>query len=264
MRAPSCSTSRSPVSFARNPPQRLLELSGQPNFAAAAENDRRQAVRLHRLAGDDGELFRERVGVEHPVLPVEQQHAFAGTVEHACKALLCAQPLAVAILQDEKRFERRVSAFPVADSAGRPYDHPFLGGFNVPRPQLVDVDAGDGEALLAEEAREEAAERARELTGPGPRIEVLRNGVDLDLFRETDREAMRGKLQAWRTSVGARMLTPNPDFDASLFKRRYEDFDPSRPPGAGTGRGAAAAPHARDRRRQRRPAGGELVCREAD
>lgn len=50
------------------------------------------------------------------------------------------------------RFERRVSAFPVADSAGRPYDHPFLGGFNVPRPQLVDVDADGDLDLFVQEA----------------------------------------------------------------------------------------------------------------
>ena len=37
-----------------------------------------------------------------------------------------------------------MSPFPVRDAAGVPYDHPFLGGLNVPRPQLLDVD-GDGD-----------------------------------------------------------------------------------------------------------------------
>jgi len=40
-------------------------------------------------------------------------------------------------------FDRRISPFPVADSTGRPYALPFLGGFEHPRPQLVDID-GDG------------------------------------------------------------------------------------------------------------------------
>jgi hypothetical protein len=40
-----------------------------------------------------------------------------------------------------------VAPFPVADSAGRALELAFLGGFNVPRPQLVDVD-GDGDLDL--------------------------------------------------------------------------------------------------------------------
>lgn len=43
--------------------------------------------------------------------------------------------------------QREVGPFPVRDAAGRPYDHPFLGGFDVPRPQLVDID-GDGDPDL--------------------------------------------------------------------------------------------------------------------
>jgi hypothetical protein len=45
------------------------------------------------------------------------------------------------------RFERRVSPFPVADTSGAPMVQPFLGGFDVPRPQLVDID-GDGDLDL--------------------------------------------------------------------------------------------------------------------
>lgn len=44
-------------------------------------------------------------------------------------------------------YVRVVSPFPVADSAGRAYDVPFLGGYNLPRPQLVDID-GDGDQDL--------------------------------------------------------------------------------------------------------------------
>ena len=42
---------------------------------------------------------------------------------------------------------REVAPFGVLDSAGVPYEMPFLGGFNVPRPQLADID-GDGDQDL--------------------------------------------------------------------------------------------------------------------
>ena len=44
-------------------------------------------------------------------------------------------------------FVRSVDAFPVYDEDGRAYDPPFLGGFNVPRPQFADID-GDGDVDL--------------------------------------------------------------------------------------------------------------------
>ena len=40
-------------------------------------------------------------------------------------------------------------------------------------------------------------------------------------------DELRRKLQAWRASVGARMPTPNPEFDAALHRRLYIDQDPS-------------------------------------
>ena len=45
------------------------------------------------------------------------------------------------------RLERHVSAIPIADSAGRQFALPFLGGLERPRPQLVDID-GDGDLDL--------------------------------------------------------------------------------------------------------------------
>ncbi|MCH8811610.1 MAG: VCBS repeat-containing protein [Gemmatimonadetes bacterium] len=44
-------------------------------------------------------------------------------------------------------FVRSVDPFPVYDENGRAYDPPFLGGFNVPRPQFADID-GDGDLDL--------------------------------------------------------------------------------------------------------------------
>jgi hypothetical protein len=45
------------------------------------------------------------------------------------------------------KFTARVAGIPVSDSAGRPMTAPFLGGFDVPRPQLVDI-TGDGKLDL--------------------------------------------------------------------------------------------------------------------
>jgi hypothetical protein len=44
-------------------------------------------------------------------------------------------------------YTERVSPFPVTDSAGTPFLQPFLGGYDVPRPQLVDIDS-DGDLDL--------------------------------------------------------------------------------------------------------------------
>ncbi len=46
-----------------------------------------------------------------------------------------------------QHFERQVTAIPVADRAGQPIAAPWLGGLNLPRPQLVDID-GDGDLDL--------------------------------------------------------------------------------------------------------------------
>lgn len=44
-------------------------------------------------------------------------------------------------------FTRTVAPFTVLDENGEPYDHPFLGGLNAPRPQFLDID-GDGDSDL--------------------------------------------------------------------------------------------------------------------
>lgn len=45
------------------------------------------------------------------------------------------------------RFQKTIAPFPVFDSSGTAMEHPFLGGFNAPRPQFVDIN-GDGEPDL--------------------------------------------------------------------------------------------------------------------
>ena len=44
-------------------------------------------------------------------------------------------------------WERIIYGIEVLDESGDPLDHPFLGGFNLPRPQLADAD-GDGDLDL--------------------------------------------------------------------------------------------------------------------
>jgi uncharacterized protein (DUF2141 family) len=48
---------------------------------------------------------------------------------------------------------RRIAPFPVLDEDGTPFEQPFLGGFNIPRPQLVDIDLdGDDDLFVQEES----------------------------------------------------------------------------------------------------------------
>ena len=44
-------------------------------------------------------------------------------------------------------YVRVIAPFPVSDAQGRAYVHPFIGGFDVPRPQFIDID-GDGDRDL--------------------------------------------------------------------------------------------------------------------
>lgn len=48
-------------------------------------------------------------------------------------------------------WERVVAPFPVLDETGREYAHPFLGGFDVPRPQFIDIDGDDDLDLFVQE-----------------------------------------------------------------------------------------------------------------
>jgi len=62
---------------------------------------------------------------------------------------------------------RRIAPFPVAGPDGNVYPEPFLGGFNVPRPQLVDID-GDGDDDLMIQERTGSVMLFEREDGPGP------------------------------------------------------------------------------------------------
>ncbi len=65
----------------------------------------------------------------------------------AMAACATAQNGAEANAASAPEWERVVFGIEVVDEAGDPLDHPFLGGFNLPRPQLADAD-GDGDLDL--------------------------------------------------------------------------------------------------------------------
>jgi uncharacterized protein (DUF2141 family) len=84
------------------------------------------------------------------------------SIHIAAVAMACAVALACApaVSQTPKpspagTFTRVIQPFSVTDERGQPYAHPFLGGFDVPRPQFVDIDAdGDFDLFIQERSSE--------------------------------------------------------------------------------------------------------------
>ena len=66
-------------------------------------------------------------------------------------------------------FTRSVTPFPVYDESGKAYEIPFLGGFNVPRPQWVDIDADGDLDLFVQETTNRLLFFEREDTPEGRR-----------------------------------------------------------------------------------------------
>ena len=106
------------------------------------------------------------------------------------------------------RFTVRVSGIPVTDTAGRPMQAPFLGGLEVPRPQLVDIN-GDGKLdLFVQERSGELMlfERvAGEWVWRSDRFQDLNVGewyrfVDIDRDGRIDlfSEMLTGYIRVWR------------------------------------------------------------------
>lgn len=56
---------------------------------------------------------------------------------------------------EDPGFEKIITPFEVYDSTGSILEHPFLGGFNAPRPQFVDIDGdGDSDLFIQENSNE--------------------------------------------------------------------------------------------------------------
>jgi len=66
---------------------------------------------------------------------------------------------------------RETAPFEVLDTSGNPLDIPFLGGFNAPRPQLVDIDGDGDQDLFVQEVNDRLLFFERETTSQGDRYE---------------------------------------------------------------------------------------------
>ena len=66
-------------------------------------------------------------------------------------------------------WERSLTPFPVLREDGTPYEIPFLGGFNVPRPQWVDIDSDGDLDLVVQETTDRLLYFEREDTPNGPK-----------------------------------------------------------------------------------------------
>jgi glycosyltransferase involved in cell wall biosynthesis len=93
----------------------------------------------------------------------------------------------------------REFGLPVAVTA-RGTDLSLIPKFQIPRRMIQDAAAkADGLVTVCEALKESLAE----LGVPGERVTVLRNGVDLDLFRPFDRAQARAELGLTRRTLGS-------------------------------------------------------------
>lgn len=151
------------------------------------------------------------------VLATSGQRQMWGGAAHRAAALLALVALPLPgqrpATATAPQWAMTVDAIPVIDSSGQRYPQPWLGGYDVPRPQLVDID-GDGDVDLFVQERsgavsffEHTAEGFRWRTDRWQDLDVgewyrffdLDGDGDLDLLGELP----HSYIQAWR-NVGSR------------------------------------------------------------
>jgi hypothetical protein len=126
-------------------------------------------------------------------------------------------------------WERVVDPFSVTDSTGRPLDLPFLGGLNIPRPQLVDLDGDGAEDLVLQEyggrmilltrdgSRPDGLPRFRYRTdfferigvGEWSRFADFDGDGDLDLFAEWENSYIRAFRNTGSRQAGRFVALPD-------------------------------------------------------
>ena len=126
-------------------------------------------------------------------------------------------------------WERIVNPFPVADSTGRALDLPFLGGLNIPRPQLVDLDGDGAEDLVLQEyggqmilltrdgSRSDGLPRFNYRTDFFERIDIgewsrfvdFDGDGDLDLFAEWENSYIRAFRNSGSRQAGRFVALPD-------------------------------------------------------
>ena len=113
-----------------------------------------------------------------------------------------------------------MAPFAVRDPAGAPYEHPFFGGLDVPRPQLVDADADGDLDLFLQERTDQLTFFENTGSAAAPRFEWrsdrwqgLETGewyrfADLDGDGRPDLlgEAKYSRIRYWRNQGGSRFV----------------------------------------------------------
>ncbi len=97
-------------------------------------------------------ILAKRPGLFRPIIT---SHPLTPPHPHTSKLLFLLAVVLAPLAATAQPFEQAVAPFPVIGSDGRPYDHPFLGGFNIPRPQFVDIDADGDVDLFVQERVDE-------------------------------------------------------------------------------------------------------------
>lgn len=155
-----------------------------------------------------------------------------GTALAAVGALLLAGASLTSGLQAQSTFVKRVAPFPVIDRDGAPLPEAFLGGFDVPRPQMVDID-GDGDLDLFVQERSSSLMHFENVNGRfvwrSDRFLDLPVGewyrfVDLDADGRIDllSESPTSYIRAWR-NVGTKSA---PAFRVAVDSLRDGDNAP--------------------------------------